>query len=188
MILQEIAATRDSPDEIAYDLLQDAAFPSQAIGRADPRHARERRSASPPPTCEAFCAATIAPDTHGAFSRRRRRSRRASCATLRPYSVGSLAEAAPRESSRPRYVGGHARLGEAVRAEPSRDRFRRSVLPRAGVLHRPGVLGAVRRAECRRGCSRRSARSAASATRSTRPLGAEAMPGCSALHAATGPE
>jgi predicted Zn-dependent peptidase len=33
VILQEIAATRDSPDEIAYELLQDAAFPSQAIGR-----------------------------------------------------------------------------------------------------------------------------------------------------------
>src|SRR5262249_6764680 len=30
---QEIAATRDSPDEIAYELLQDAAFPNQAIGR-----------------------------------------------------------------------------------------------------------------------------------------------------------
>ncbi|HZT49984.1 MAG TPA: pitrilysin family protein [Hyphomicrobiaceae bacterium] len=33
VILQEIAATRDSPDELAYELLQDAAFPDQAIGR-----------------------------------------------------------------------------------------------------------------------------------------------------------
>ena len=33
VILQEIAATRDSPDELAYELLQDAAFPNQAIGR-----------------------------------------------------------------------------------------------------------------------------------------------------------
>ena len=33
MILQEIAATRDSPDEIAYELLQEAAFPGQSIGR-----------------------------------------------------------------------------------------------------------------------------------------------------------
>jgi predicted Zn-dependent peptidase len=33
VILQEIAATRDSPDEIAYELLQEAAFPEQAIGR-----------------------------------------------------------------------------------------------------------------------------------------------------------
>src|SRR6185312_17136263 len=33
VILQEIAATRDSPDEIAYEMLQEAAFPDQAIGR-----------------------------------------------------------------------------------------------------------------------------------------------------------
>lgn len=33
VILQEIAATRDSPDEIAFELLQEAAFPDQAIGR-----------------------------------------------------------------------------------------------------------------------------------------------------------
>ena len=34
VILQEIAATRDSPDDIAYDLLQEAAFPDQPVGRA----------------------------------------------------------------------------------------------------------------------------------------------------------
>jgi predicted Zn-dependent peptidase len=34
VILQEIAATQDSPDEIAYDLIQDVAFPNQAVGRA----------------------------------------------------------------------------------------------------------------------------------------------------------
>jgi predicted Zn-dependent peptidase len=34
VILQEIAATRDSPDDIAYDLLHDAAFPHQPVGRA----------------------------------------------------------------------------------------------------------------------------------------------------------
>ncbi len=33
VILQEIAATRDSPDEIAYELLQEASFPDQAVGR-----------------------------------------------------------------------------------------------------------------------------------------------------------
>jgi len=34
VILQEIAATRDSPDDVAYDLLHDAAFPKQPVGRA----------------------------------------------------------------------------------------------------------------------------------------------------------
>ncbi len=33
VILQEIAATRDSPDDVAYDLLHDAAFPQQPVGR-----------------------------------------------------------------------------------------------------------------------------------------------------------
>jgi len=33
VILQEIAGTRDSPDELAYELLQEAAFPAQPLGR-----------------------------------------------------------------------------------------------------------------------------------------------------------
>ena len=33
VILQEIAALEDSPDDIVYDLLQDAAYPGQAVGR-----------------------------------------------------------------------------------------------------------------------------------------------------------
>jgi len=33
VILQEIASTLDSPDDIGYDLLHDAAFPQQAVGR-----------------------------------------------------------------------------------------------------------------------------------------------------------
>jgi len=33
VILQEIAGIADSPDELAYDLVQDAAFPAQPVGR-----------------------------------------------------------------------------------------------------------------------------------------------------------
>lgn len=33
VILQEIAAIRDSPEELAFDLVQDAAFPDQPVGR-----------------------------------------------------------------------------------------------------------------------------------------------------------
>lgn len=33
VILQEIAATKDSPDDMGYDLLHDAAFPGQSVGR-----------------------------------------------------------------------------------------------------------------------------------------------------------
>ncbi len=48
VILQEIAATRDSPDDIGYDLLHDAAFPHQSRGPRNSRHARQRRAASRP--------------------------------------------------------------------------------------------------------------------------------------------
>ena len=51
VILQEIAATRDSPDEIAYELLQDAAFPEPGDRPADPRHRARASAASAPPTC-----------------------------------------------------------------------------------------------------------------------------------------
>ncbi len=33
VVLQEIAGIQDSPDEIAYDMVQDAAYPEQAVGR-----------------------------------------------------------------------------------------------------------------------------------------------------------
>src|SRR5690606_21002817 len=33
VVLQEIAGIQDSPDEIAYDLVQDAAYPGQPVGR-----------------------------------------------------------------------------------------------------------------------------------------------------------
>jgi predicted Zn-dependent peptidase len=33
VVLQEIAGIQDSPDEIAYDMVQDAAYPGQAVGR-----------------------------------------------------------------------------------------------------------------------------------------------------------
>ena len=33
VILQEIASSKDSPDEMAYDLMQDGAFPGQPVGR-----------------------------------------------------------------------------------------------------------------------------------------------------------
>ncbi len=48
VILQEIAATRDSPDEIAYELLQEAAFPDQAIGRPILGTAVSVKSFTPP--------------------------------------------------------------------------------------------------------------------------------------------
>ena len=41
VILQEIAALQDSPEELVFDLFNAAAFPDQPIGRADPGNAED---------------------------------------------------------------------------------------------------------------------------------------------------
>lgn len=61
VILQEIAATQDSPDEIAYDLIQEAAFPGQAIGRPI-LGTPDSVSATTPDDLRAFLAANYAPE------------------------------------------------------------------------------------------------------------------------------
>ena len=105
VILQEIAATRDSPDEIAYELLQDAAFPNQADRPAHPRHHAERHAASAPATCARSSGANYGAGRMVLVGRRQRRPRRASCATLRPNSAASMA-ATGGQFEPARYVGG----------------------------------------------------------------------------------
>ena len=86
VILQEIAATRDSPDEIAYELLQDAAFPAQAIGRPILGTAESVSSFSCHRPAHLPDRPTTAPRAW--FFRRRGKSITASwCATLKPNSV-----------------------------------------------------------------------------------------------------
>ena len=74
VILQEIAATRDSPDEIAYELLQEAAFPDQAIGRpilGTAASVKSFRSAD----LRRFLKAQLQRQSHGALGRRQDRPR-----------------------------------------------------------------------------------------------------------------
>lgn len=47
VVLQEIAAAQDCPDDVAYDLVQEAAFPAQALGRSILGTARSIRSLTP---------------------------------------------------------------------------------------------------------------------------------------------
>ena len=47
VILQEIAATRDSPEDMAFELMNEAAFPGQALGRSILGPAANVRSFSP---------------------------------------------------------------------------------------------------------------------------------------------
>ena len=138
MILQEIAATRDSPDDIVYDLLQDAAFPGQPIGRPILGTRRASRG---------FAGATLKRfwrQHYGAghmvlVGRRSRRSRRAACATLRPYSArltravtagrvgaGPVSSAATRLSAKPfeQSPSRHGLRGTVLRAGRSSTRRR----------------------------------------------------------------
>ena len=76
VILQEIAATRDSPDEIAYELLQDAAFPGTGDRPADSRHRRERQRFQLHGPAH-LPESQLRRRAHGSFGRGESRSRRA---------------------------------------------------------------------------------------------------------------
>ncbi len=70
VIRQEIAATRDSPDERVFDLVHDAAWPGQAIGRTDSWHGGERNA----PQAHGFAGLSghpLSPGKYGRFRRRR---------------------------------------------------------------------------------------------------------------------
>ena len=108
VILQEIAASRDSPDDIVFDLLQDAAFPGQAIGRpilgtqTSVGRFSGRRPDAP------ILASTIGLRPWS-FPPPGPSTTSASSATLRPYSAGSLA-AVGGLNRLARYRGGLRRL------------------------------------------------------------------------------
>ena len=70
VILQEIAATRDSPDDIGYDLLARRRVSQPTRGAADSRHAGQRRQLHGRRS-EAIPRAPLWPWKHGDFRRRR---------------------------------------------------------------------------------------------------------------------
>ena len=76
VILQEIAATRDSPDEIAYELLQEVAFPDQSIGRPILGTAGQRQGLQDPRPAP-LPQGQLRRQPHGALGRRQDRPRRA---------------------------------------------------------------------------------------------------------------
>ena len=122
MILQEIAATRDSPDEIAYDLLQDAAFPQPVDRPGDSRHSRERHAASPPAICSTFLRSRYQPENmvlSAAGGVATPTSLRHAEALFGGLNGGGR-HGGERAGAVRRW---DARLGEAVRAEPPSDGF-----------------------------------------------------------------
>ena len=87
MILQEIAATRDSPDDIGYDLLHDAAFPHQPVGRpilGTPLSVGSFTAAD----LKRFLRPPLRPRKHGDLPPPAPSATQMSFATLKPYSEG----------------------------------------------------------------------------------------------------
>ena len=95
VIIQEIGAVEDTPDDLVFDLFTARGLAETADRSTDPGHARRRQRASIAPRSTRICAATIAPE------------RRSSRPPARSSTTGS--SRAPRSCS--------ARLG-AESAEP----------------------------------------------------------------------
>ena len=75
VILQEIASVQDSPDDLVFELAQEAAFPDQPLGRLDSRHAGQRARPHPRGS-RRLSRRRLYRAAHGAGRGRRRRSRR----------------------------------------------------------------------------------------------------------------
>ena len=175
VILQEIAATRDSPDEIAYELLQEVAFPDQAIGRPILGTVASVK-ASRPPTCAVSSRATT-------------RANRMVLSAAGKIDHGELVRHAEA-------LFGGMNGGEGGRFEPARygGGTRTSAKPfeqshlllafegpsyaRANTT-RPRCSRRCSAGACRRGCSRRSESGAGFAIRSTRAIGLSPIRACS---------
>ena len=177
VILQEIAATRDSPDEIAYELLQDAAFPDQAIGRPILGTTQSVTSFG------ADDLRTFLKANYGASRMVLSAAGNVDHAELVRHAeaqFGGLNGGVGGRFEPARYVGWHAHVGKAVRAEPSRHGVCRAVLSRRRSSTPPRCSRGCSAGACRRGCSRRCGSAAASATRSIRAAGRWPIRACSA--------
>ena len=163
VILQEIAAALDMPEDIVFDLLQEAAFPDQPIGRPILGTARERRQLQ-----RADLGAYLSTHYHGpnmvlsAAGDVDHASLVAEAERpLAAFDCGDTARAGARD-----YAGASRRSDEALRAEPSRARLRGAVLSPAEYFTAQ-VFPGRSAAACPRACSRRCASGAGFAMRST---------------------
>ena len=143
VILQEIAATRDSPDDIVYDLLHDAAFPQQPVGRP---------ILGTPASVGSFTAA----DLKRFLGRRYGPGNMVISAAGAVHHAnvvrhaealfGGLTDERRTTGERPaKYVGGVRVSEKPFEQSHLLLGFPQSLLPGRCVLHGPGVLGAVRR-------------------------------------------
>ena len=142
VIVQEIGAVEDAPDDLVFDRLQETAFPKQAVGRSilgTPETVRSFNSDSHP----RLSRAQLSRARHAGGRRRRyraqgdcRRGREAIRELRRPGGAGAGAGAIPRRHARgkPRSRTGAYRAGAA-----------RPVGARRGALQPAGIHQRARR-------------------------------------------
>ena len=183
VIVQEIGAAEDTPDDLVFDHLQRNRFPGPADRPLDPRHARDGALVRSPQAARTIWRAIIAaPDMvvaaagavdHAAIVERGRSS-------ASPASPGR------RRRRRSRRVSAAARMSRGAISSRCISRSRFEGLPqRDPSLYSLQVLPACWVAGCRRGCSRKCVRSAGSAIRSTPSTWPMPTPACSAIYAGT---
>ena len=178
VIVQEIGATEDAPDDLVFDRLQETAFPKQAVGRS---------ILGTPETVRSFN-----PDGIRAYLSRNYRGPDMLVAAAGAVEHKAIVEAAEKkfasftgpEGPKPE----QAHFGGGTRVETRDLEQVHIALALKGLpvvdpqLYSVCVSPACSVAACRRACSRKCARSAASATRST-PSYAYWTSVCSGLYA-----
>ena len=177
VIVQEIGASEDTPDDLVFDFLQATAFPNQSIGRSI-LGTRGKRAVVQRRESARVSRAQLPRARHGGGGDRRGRARRgrgrgrtAVRALQRPGGAGAAAGALSWRRTRSKRAIS-SRCTSRSRLKACRKRIPTSSACRSS----PSCWAAA----CRRGCSRRCARNAASATRSRRSTCPIPTPACSA--------
>ena len=178
VIVQEIGATEDAPDDLVFDYLQSTAFPGPADGPLDPRHAGDRVLVQGRQPAR-LSGAQLSRARHGDLGGRRGRSRRRWSSEVERLfgQFNGPAKPAPQSA---KFGGGAQARGARARAGAHRLRARRRAAARSRASTACRSSPASWAAACRRGCSRRCARSAGCATRSPRSTRLIRTPACSA--------
>ena len=176
VILQEIGQALDTPDDIIFDWLQEAAYPGQPFGRtilgpaervsgfgaAGPRGLRGR-------------ALRAGPDDPGGGRRRRSRTR---CARLAERHFGHLERRPALPVLPARFAGGERREARDLEQVHMAMAFEAPACARTPPMPRRSTRRRSA-AACRRGCSRSCASGAGSATPSSPRPGPTRTPGSS---------
>ena len=142
VIVQEIGASEDTPDDLVFDYLQSTAFPNQPIGRPILGTPRNRVLVQGPEPA-GLSGAQLSRARHGGGGDRRGRARRRGRrgrAALRPVQRPGRAGAAAGELRRR-----HQARGARSRAGPYRARARRAAAARRRLLQPAGLHHRARR-------------------------------------------